>query len=129
MLFRSVLRDGFVYSKDLMFFDEEGGLHFAGRGDDVINIRGFKVAPTEVEDVVLRFEKVADCACVPYDDKVFGRCLKLFVAMRDGDCFNVEELSSFLEKKLESYKIPRFIEHIDKIPRTYNGKVDRKKLV
>ena len=125
----TVLKDGFVYSHDLMFFDEKGELHFAGRGDDVINIRGFKVTPTEVEDVALRFDKIADCACVPYEDKAFGRVLKMFVVMKKGEIFNIEEIVSYLETKLEAYKLPKYVECISEIPKTYNGKIDRKKLI
>lgn len=125
----SVLRDGYIYSKDLMFFDERHRLHFAGRGDDVINIRGFKVAPTEVEDVLLRFEKVADCACIPYDDSALGKCLKMFVVMKDGAEFDASEIVAFLETKVEAYKVPKYLVRMDEIPKTYNGKVDRKKLI
>lgn len=123
-----VLKDGFIYSHDLMFFDEKGELHFAGRGDDVINIRGFKVTPTEVEDVALRCPSIADCACVPYDDKVYGRVLKMYVVTKKDFEFNVDEITSFLETKLEAYKLPKYIDQIKEIPKTYNGKIDRKKL-
>ena len=112
-----------------MYFDEEGGLHFAGRGDDVINIRCFKVAPTEVEDAALRFEKIRECACIPYEDGRFGRVMKMFVVMNEQADFQVEEIVSYLESKLEAYKIPKYIECIPEIPKTYNGKVDRKKLI
>lgn len=128
-LTESVLKDGFVYSKDLMYFSEDGELHFAGRGDDVINVRGFKVAPMEVEDAALRFEKIVECACVPHDDKLFGLSLKLFVVVREGEEFESQELISYLESKLEPYKIPKYIELLPEIPKTYNGKVDRKKLI
>ena len=124
-----VLKDGFIYSHDLMFFDEKGELHFAGRGDDVINIRGFKVTPTEVEDVALRHPSLADCACVPYEDKVYGRVMKMFVVMKANNVFNMNEIVSFLDSKLEPYKIPKYIECISEIPKTYNGKTDRKKLM
>lgn len=125
----SILKDGFVYSKDLMYFDPEGGLHFAGRGDDVINIRGFKVAPIEVEDVALRHPQVQDCVCIPYDDKLFGKVMKMLVKVRDGQQLNTEELTKYLEEKLEPYKVPKYIDIIDEIPRTNNGKVDRKKII
>ncbi len=124
-----VLKDGFVYSHDLMFFDEKGELHFAGRGDDVINIRGFKVTPTEVEDVALRYDPISECVCVPYEDKVYGRVLKMFVVLKQGFSFNIEEITSYLETKLEAYKIPKYIECIKEIPKTFNGKIDRKKLI
>ena len=125
----SVLKDGFVYSKDLMYFDGKGELHFAGRGDDVINVRGFKVAPTEVEDTALRFEKIRDCVCVPYEDGDLGKVLKMFVVMEDGAEFSPEEIVAYLGTKLEAYKMPKYVECIPEIPRTFNGKVDRKKLV
>ena len=95
----------------------------------MINVRGFKVAPTEVEDAALRFEKLADCACIPYDDKALGRCLKMFVVMKEGCPFDAKEITAFLDQMLEPYKLPRFIECLPEIPRTYNGKVDRKKLI
>lgn len=125
----SVLKNGFICSRDLMYFDENGGLHFSGRGDDVVNIRGFKVAPTEVEDVAQNYEKIVECVCVPVDDENFGKCLKLFVVMKKEYEFNSKELAIFLESKLETYKVPKYIEAIGEIPRTYNGKVDRKRLL
>ena len=124
-----VLKDGFIYSNDLMMFDEKGGLHFAGRGDDVINIRGFKVAPTEIEETARRFEKIDECVCIPFDDKAQGKVLKRFVVMKADAGFDEQEITAFLEQKLEPYKLPKFIERLDEIPRTYNGKIDRKKLI
>ena len=111
------------------YIDDEGYLYLVGRRDDVINIGGLKVAPTEVEDIALRFDKIADCACVPYDDKAFGRVLKMFVVMKKGEIFNIEEIVSYLETKLEAYKLPKYVECISEIPKTYNGKIDRKKLI
>lgn len=125
----SVLRDGFIYSNDLLFFDEKGELHFAGRGDDVINIRGFKVAPTEIENAVLNNDAIADCACIPFEDPTSGKVLKLFVVMKEGAPFSAGELASYLEQRLEPYKIPKFFQCLSEIPKTYNGKVDRKKLI
>jgi long-chain acyl-CoA synthetase len=124
-----ILRDGYIYSKDLMYFDDRHRLFFAGRSDDVVNIRGFKVAPTEVEDVLLRYEKVADCACIPHDDPRLGKSLRMFVVMKEGETFDSADIAHFLETKLEAYKVPRTIEQIEEIPKTYNGKVDRKKLI
>ena len=124
----SVLKDGFIYSNDLMFFDEEGELHFAGRGDDVINIRGFKVAPLEVENTALQYEAIDECVCVPYEDEALGRVLKMYVVMKAGEDFRPEAITAFLASKLEDYKLPRFMESLAEIPRTFNGKIDRKKL-
>ena len=122
------IHDGVIYMTDLGYM-RDGYLYLVGRRDDVINIGGLKVAPTEVEDAAQRFEKVSECACVPYDDAALGKCLKMFVVMKAGCDFDQTEIAAFLETKLEAYKIPKFIEPTDEIPKTYNGKIDRKKLI
>lgn len=124
-----VLRDGYIYSSDLMFFDEKGNLHFAGRGDDVINVRGFKVSPVEVENYALKHSSIADCACIPYEDKKQGIVVKLLVKLNNGYRLNSNAITEFLSSGLEPYKIPTFIEQIDEVERTSNGKLDRKKMI
>ena len=124
-----VLKDGFIYSSDLMFFDEKGNLHFAGRGDDVINVRGFKVSPTEVENLVLKHPSVADCVCIPYEDPQQGCVIKLLVRLNEGYALDMEDITVFLSEGLEPYKVPKFIEQVDEILRTPNGKVDRKAII
>lgn len=125
----NTIQDGVIYMTDLGYIDDEGYLFLVGRRDDVINIGGLKVAPTEVEDVALRYPFIADCACVPFEDKSFGRVMKMFVVMKPSCEFDMDSLVSFLEAKLEAYKIPKYIECIFEIPKTYNGKTDRKKLM
>lgn len=125
----NTIQDGVIYMTDLGYIDDEGYLFLVGRRDDVINIGGLKVAPTEVEDIALRHSSIADCACVPYEDKDYGRVMKMFVAIKPNCVFDMEDIVSFLESKLEAYKIPKYIECISEIPKTYNGKTDRKKLI
>lgn len=120
------IQDGVIYMSDLGYI-EDGYLYLVGRRDDVINVGGFKIAPTEVEDVALRHPMVNECVCIPYQDKVFGMSVKMFVCLNEGFELDAKELSSYLEEKLEAYKVPRFIEAIDEIPKTFNGKIDRKK--
>lgn len=122
----NAIHDGVIYMTDLGYIDDEGYLFLVGRRDDVINIGGLKVAPTEVEDVALRHPSIADCACVPFEDKTFGRVMKMYVVMKPNCEFEMDSIVSFLESKLEAYKIPKFIDCIPEIPKTYNGKTDRK---
>lgn len=123
------IHDGVIYMTDLGYMSEDGFLYLIGRRDDVINVGGLKVAPTEVEDVAQRFQMIAECVCVPYEDRTYGKCLKMYVVVREGFTFNASEIESYLETKLEAYKVPKFIEPIQEIPRTFNGKIDRKKLI
>jgi acyl-CoA synthetase (AMP-forming)/AMP-acid ligase II len=125
----ATIHDGVIYMSDLGYIDEEGYLFLAGRRDDVINIGGLKIAPTEVEDAALRFSPIAECACTSFEHSSIGRCLKMFVVLKDGFMFDEEEMTKFLETKLEAYKIPKIYEVISEIPKTFNGKIDRKKLM
>ena len=128
-LTEETVRDGIIYMADLGYIGEDGNLYLLGRRDDVINIGGLKVAPSEVEDAALHFSKISECVCVPYDNKITGLCMKMYVVLKKDCSLDTEEITEYLKTKLEAYKIPRFIEAIDEIPKTFNGKIDRKKLI
>ena len=122
----TVLRDGVVYTSDIGRIDEKGMLHLSGREDDVINVGGFKVAPTEVEDAAMAFPDIQDCICISVEHRIMGRALKLLVVMKDGRVLNKRALAQFLKNKLETYKIPTLYEQTETVKRTFNGKLDRK---
>jgi len=124
----NTIRDGVIYMTDLGYL-EDGYLYLVGRRDDVINVGGLKIAPTEVEDIALRHPMVNECVCIPFEDRVYGRVVKMLVRVNDGYTLDASALSAFLEEKLEAYKIPKYIEAVDEIPRTFNGKIDRKKII
>lgn len=71
-LTEGVLKDGVVYTNDIGYIDDEGYVYMLGRKGDVINIGGLKIAPTEVENVVLRYPDIADCACFAVEDRMGG---------------------------------------------------------
>lgn len=123
-----VLVDGVVYSNDVAYFDEDGDLILLGRKGDVINIGGNKVSPEEIENAAKKMEGIADCGVIPVADPFKGNVPKLFVQMKAGCVFDPVAVRSFLAASLEPYKVPVYIEHIDRIPRSYNGKLLRKEL-
>ena len=121
-----ILRDDTIYTSDIGEMDEYGMLHLKGREDDVINVGGFKVSPTEVEDAALSFPQVRDCVCVAANHLITGKALKLLVVMCNGQILDKRALALHLKSKLETYKIPLLYEQIDTVQRTFNGKIDRK---
>lgn len=123
---RSVLRNGTVYTHDNGWLDEEGMLHLSGRSDDVINVGGFKVAPSEVEDAALALPDVVDCVCIPAQHPVMGSVLKLLVVLADGCEWDKKRIARYIRSRLESYKVPVLYEKVENICRTYNGKINRK---
>ena len=122
-----VLREGTVFTSDLGYLDDEGMLHLTGRQSDVINVGGFKVAPSEVEEAAMAHPMVKDCICVDKDHPITGKALMLLVVWgADAAGFSARDLASFLKERLEGYKVPLFYEEVPEIKRTYNGKLDRK---
>ena len=117
---------GYVYTNDEGYIDEAGFVYVLGRRDDVINYKGIKIAPDEIEAAAMRFPGVRDCACVPMPDPVAGQVPKLFVAAADPDSFDRKALMRFLQEHLEPERMPAKCELIGEIPRTFNGKIQRK---
>ena len=122
----TVLKGDTVYMSDLGSIDHEGMLHIGGREDDVINVGGFKVAPTEVEDAAMAMDGVKDCVCIAVQHPITGQALKLLVVMADGSKLDKKKLAHWLNDRLDDYKVPMLYEAVGFIHRTYNGKIDRK---
>ena len=123
------MADGFIYTKDLGYIDEDGFIYMLGRKDDVINYGGFKIAPEDIEGQVHKHPAIADCACIPVKDELMGQAPKLFIALKKDADYDAKEFRSFLKTALDANKQPKVIEIIDEIPRTFNGKIQRKKLM
>ena len=121
-----VLRDGVLYTSDLGTIDADGRLHLRGRVDDVINVGGYKVAPTEVEDAAMSHPSVADCICTATGHRITGMALKLLVVTPPGETLDKRALARYLSDRLEAFKVPMLYEQVDSIRRTFNGKIDRK---
>lgn len=114
-----------IVTNDLGRIDAEGRLLLQGRDDDVINVGGFKVAPSEVEDNVLSHTSVSDCICTSYIHPVIGTCLRLLIVPLTPD-FDKKQLYQWLRQRLEAHKLPQDIQVVEKIERTFNGKLNRK---
>ena len=121
-----VMHDNTVFTADNGRIDDLGRLHLMGRNDDVINVGGYKVAPTEVEDVAMAFPGVKDCICVSDVSPVLGTRLKLLYVGNEDVEFSKKDLAKFIASKLEVYKVPQAYEQVNEIHRTFNGKLDRK---
>lgn len=125
-LTRSVLHDDTLFTADNGYIDEQGRLHILGRDDDTINTGGFKVAPSEVEDVALSMPDIDDCICISQPHPVLGNALALLVVLRNGAKLDKRAIALHLSTKLKRYQIPLTYKEVDKIQRTFNGKLNRK---
>lgn len=121
----SVMKDGVVYTTDLGYI-EDGFLYILGRKDDVINIGGLKIAPTEVESVALKYPGISECICYAPVDAKGNMSIAMNVVLEKKTDFDQKEFRRFMENSLESFKIPKTVTIVDEIAKTYNGKIDRK---
>lgn len=128
-LTQQIMSDGFVFTNDLGYADADGYIYVLGRKDDVINYNGIKIAPEEIEEIAIKYCGVKDAACVPMSDTVAGQVPKLYIVIENENTFQMRAFMDYLTRNLDGNKMPKFVEQIDEIPRTYNGKIKRKELV
>lgn len=127
-LTKEVLVNGVVYTNDMGYIDENGFVYMLGRRGDVISIGGLKIAPTEVENIVLRFPGIAECACFAVEDRMGGCVPKLNIVEEKGADVDINELKKHMASYLEAFKVPKLVAKVEEIPKTSNGKIDRKVL-
>lgn len=124
-----VLPEIAVFSGDTVRMDEEGYLYFIGRRDEMIKTSGYRVSPTEVEEVVYRHEEVAECAAFGVPHATLGAVIVIAVMPRAHVRFNVDALMNMLKTQLPAYMVPtQVVIRTEGLPRNPNGKIDRKLL-
>ncbi len=128
------VRDGWLYTGDFAYKDEEGYFYFKGRKDDIINTSGYRVGPNEVEDAVLSHPKVSMVAVIGIPDKLRGHIIKAFVVPRNHNNVLAENeilkrsIQNHVKLKLAAHEYPRLIEFVHELPLTTTGKIIRKDL-
>jgi acyl-CoA synthetase (AMP-forming)/AMP-acid ligase II/ABC-type nitrate/sulfonate/bicarbonate transport system permease component len=122
------IKDGWYYTGDLGRFDEDGYIYILGRADDMIIIGGMNVYPSELENVLIAHDKVAEVAVVGIQDAERGQALKAVVVPKVGEEVSKRELMRFCRERLATFKLPKTIEFRDSLPRSRTGKVAKREL-
>jgi len=112
------------YSGDLVRTDEEGFLYYVGRRDAMIKSSGFRISPTEVEEVVFQSGRARHAAAIGVPDDLLGQAVKVFVVPKDGESVDTEAVLSFCTDNMPRYMVPKFIEVLVELPKTSSGKID-----
>lgn len=125
---RAVLRDGWLYTGDIVRRDHQGFFYFVDRKKDIIKSRGETVYPREVEEILFQHAAVSDAVVVGIPDPRYGETVKAYVVLKDGRCITEKELVDHCAKSLARFKLPAAIEFRAQLPRTLIGKVLRRAL-
>ncbi len=131
---RKAIREGWSIVKDIVRMDEDGHLYYIARSDEMIRSAGYSIAPTEVENVLLRHLAVLKVACIGVPDPEGRRSnvVKACVVLRPGydpsDAL-AKELQEFFKASAPPYMYPRLVEFLPDLPETPNGKIRRSELL
>lgn len=123
-----VMRDGGWFATgDIGVMDEQGFFKIVDRKKDMILVSGFNVYPNEIEDVIVDHPKVLEAAAigVPHDSS--GEAVKVFVVRKD-QSLTEKELITFARENMTGYKVPKFVEFRDELPKSNVGKILRREL-
>ena len=121
-------RDGWFYTGDLGYFDEEGYLFVAGRKKDMVKSGGISIYPLEVESVLYGHPDVVEAAVIGVPDPEWGEAVKAVIVLKTGSAVQAEELTLFCKQRLAPYKVPKSVDIVATLPHTEIGKVNKAKV-
>jgi acyl-CoA synthetase (AMP-forming)/AMP-acid ligase II len=119
----AITADGWIHTGDIGKIDDEGFLYILDRKKDMINRGGEKIYSLEVENVINSYPKVLEVAIVGVPDKVMGEAVKAVIALKTGEKGSEEEIKQFCAEHLANYKVPKYVEFVESLPRNPAGKV------
>jgi acyl-CoA synthetase (AMP-forming)/AMP-acid ligase II len=121
------LKNGWLYTGDLLKTDEEGYYYIVDRAKDMVTCGGENIFPVEIEDALMDHPKIDDVACIGYPDERLVEIVLAIIQLKEGESMTEEELIEFAKSKLALYKVPRKI-IFDQVLRNPTGKLMKPKL-
>jgi crotonobetaine/carnitine-CoA ligase len=119
----NIIRDGWLFTGDRGYMDEEGYFHFLDRIKNVIKRAGENIAAPEVERVIAQHHKVKDVVVIAAPDPIRDEALTAFIVLKDGTTCTEEEIVTWCSQRLAKFKIPSFIKFRGSLPRDGSGAV------
>lgn len=125
---KQVIKDGWLYTGDIVRRDEEGYIYILDRKKDLIIVRGLNVYPREIEEAIYQNPKVKEACVIGVEDESKGEVPKAFVVLKEGEELSEAELLGFLRRRLAGYKVPKYVEFRRELPKSPTGKILRRAL-
>ncbi len=120
--------DGWLMTGDIATIDEAGYVRIVDRKKDMIIVSGFNVYPNEVENVLVSHPEIVEAAVIGVPDESSGEAVKAVIVRVEGSTIEDDEVKAYCKTALTAYKVPRFYEFRDALPKTNVGKVLRREL-
>lgn len=119
-------REKLLYTGDFFYQDEEGYLYFVGRKDDMIKTKGERVSPKELENILCSFKGVSEAAVIGVPDEILGQAIKAFIVKSPESTVNEKDILKYCSSNVEIFMIPKYVVFVDSLPKSPNGKIDKK---
>jgi acyl-CoA synthetase (AMP-forming)/AMP-acid ligase II len=124
---KTVDEDGWLHTGDIGIQDHDGYLTVIDRLKELIKVKGFQVAPAELESLLLKHPRIADVAVIPVPDEHCGEVPKAIIVKRDA--LTADEVIAYLQPRVAHYKCCKYVDFVDAIPKSPSGKILRRVLV
>jgi len=124
----SVLKEGWLYTGDLGYFDQGGYIFLSGRAKDFIKRGGEMISPEEIEQILYGHSSISEVAVIGLPDDQWGEVVVAVIGLKEAKIVDQEEILDFCKDKLSGYKRPEKIIIVDKLPRNSMGKILKKDL-
>ncbi len=124
----STLRNGWLYTGDIAYMDEQGYFYIVDRKKDMVLIGGYNVYPREIDEVLHQHPKVLDAVAVGIPHPTRGEVIKAYIVLKPGETMEKHEILNHCRRQLANYKVPRKVEFRDSLPKTMVGKTLRRAL-
>ncbi len=122
------LRDAWFLTGDIAVVDEDGFFSIVDRKKDMIISGGFNIYPRDVDEVLFAHQKVLEACVIGVPDAYSGERIKAFVVLKSGETATAEEIIDYCKENLVKYKVPKYVEFVDDLPKSAVGKILRKEL-
>lgn len=122
---KKAIRDGWLHTGDIGYFDANGDLFLVQRRSDLIVSGGENIYPSEIEAVLRKLAEVKEVAVVGIDDAEWGQKVAAAIILEENQPLTEDDVQLYCREHLAGYKIPRIIKLVDELPMTGSGKIQR----
>ena len=125
---RAAIRDGWLYTGDVGYMDENGYVFIMDRTKDMIISGGENIYPREIEEIIIRHPAVREVAVIGVPDSTWGEAVKAVVATKPGMSVSAQDIITFCRDAIASYKKPKSVDFVPELPKNNYGKVLKREL-
>jgi acyl-CoA synthetase (AMP-forming)/AMP-acid ligase II len=120
--------DRILRSGDYFYQNEEGFLYFLGRKDEMIKSKGERISAKEIENTLHAMDEVAEAVVIGVPDEIYGQVIQAFIVCIPGSELTEQAVLKHCSETMESYMVPKYVQFLAELPKTPNGKIDKKRL-